>query len=146
MPEPEPAPPPQPNPDPGRVAASYGRSLEEFPNPERGWTTGGTADNYAKAASRGISVVMRYVRLDEYRNSALPAAFVSQLGADLAAARQHGLKVVLRFTYNYGFAADAPIDRVLQHIDQVAPVLRDHADVIASMQAGFIGAWGEWHC
>src|SRR5207249_176353 len=26
-----------------------------------------------------------------------------------------------------------------------APVLRANADVIAVMDAGFIGAWGEWH-
>ena len=123
----------------------YARSTASFPNPERGWTTGGTPDNYARAASRGISVVMRYVRLDAYRGTALPQSFLDQLGADLAAARAHGLKLVLRFTYNYGFEPDAPLDRILQHIHQLAPVLRAHADVIAVMQAGFIGAWGEWH-
>lgn len=144
-PAPIPPPPPLPGPDPGRVSTTYERSLEVFPNPERGWTTGGTADNYANAASRGISVVLRVVRLDDYRDAPLPTAFVDQLGSDLAAARRHGLKVVLRFAYNSGYAADAPLDRVLQHIGQVAPVLREHADVLASVQGGFIGAWGEWH-
>ncbi|MCC7538847.1 MAG: DUF4832 domain-containing protein, partial [Deltaproteobacteria bacterium] len=35
--------------------------------------------------------------------------------------------------------------RVLAHIEQVGPLLREHEDVIAVVQAGFIGAWGEWH-
>jgi hypothetical protein len=34
---------------------------------------------------------------------------------------------------------------VLGHIDQLAPILAANADVIAVMQAGFIGGWGEWH-
>jgi hypothetical protein len=125
--------------------AAYTASLENFPNPERGWYTGGSPANYARAASGGYRLVMRYVRLDDYRNSALPQGFLDQLSADLSGLRAHGLKVVLRFTYNFGFTSDAPRDRVLQHIDQLAPVLRAHTDVIAVLQAGFIGAWGEWH-
>ena len=127
------------------VSASYVRSGASFPNPERGWYTGGNPAGYASAAANGYTMVMRYVRLDDYRNAALPASFLDQLNADLAGARQHGLKIVLRFTYNFGFTADASRDRVLQHIGQLAPVLQENADVIAVLQAGFIGAWGEWH-
>src|SRR5690606_12720981 len=35
--------------------------------------------------------------------------------------------------------------RVLEHLEQLTPLLAEHQDVIAVMQAGFIGAWGEWH-
>ena len=34
---------------------------------------------------------------------------------------------------------------VLQHIEQLEPILADHYDVITTLQAGFIGLWGEWH-
>src|SRR5699024_7204160 len=40
---------------------------------------------------------------------------------------------------------DASEARVLAHIAQLEPLLRAHEDVIALVQAGFIGAWGEWH-
>jgi hypothetical protein len=40
---------------------------------------------------------------------------------------------------------DASREMILRHLDQLEPVLRENADVIAAMQAGFIGAWGEWH-
>ena len=35
--------------------------------------------------------------------------------------------------------------RVLRHLDQLKPVLQRNSDVIAFVQAGFVGAWGEWH-
>jgi hypothetical protein len=57
-----------------------------------------------------------------------------------------GLKLVVRFAYNYeAGGADAPLDVVLAHIDQLGPVLREHRDVILVIESGFVGAWGEWH-
>ena len=38
---------------------------------------------------------------------------------------------------------DAPKNIVLNHIAQLKPLLQDNADVIACMQMGFIGTWGE---
>lgn len=71
-------------------------------------------------------------------------------------ARAKGLKLVIRFLYlGYGgigsttdFAnaePDAPLDVALRHIDQLGPVIQQNKDVIAAVQAGFVGYWGEWH-
>ncbi len=70
---------------------------------------------------------------------------LDKLSAGLAAVRAAGIKVTMRFVYNDGFDPDAPKARVLEHIQQVKPLLAENADVIAAFQAGFIGAWGEWH-
>ena len=122
------------------LSASYTRSDADFPNPERGW------HGDSRVASDGFTLVRRYVRLDDYRYQALPASLLEDLRRDLSALREHGLKVVLRFSYNFArHEPDAPRDRVLQHIEQLAPVLQEHTDVIAVLQAGFIGAWGEWN-
>ena len=71
--------------------------------------------------------------------------------------RQAGLKVILRFTYNWpcldpdasgcegGRDHDAPIGVILQHMRQLAPTIQKNRDVIKTLQAGFIGRWGEWH-
>ena len=72
--------------------------------------------------------------------------------------RSAGIKLILRFSYNfpsggddddddddYEKAQDATLERVLEHISQLRPVLQRNADVVAVLQAGFIGAWGEWH-
>jgi hypothetical protein len=40
---------------------------------------------------------------------------------------------------------DAPIGVIATHIDQVAPILLRHKDLIFALEAGFIGTWGEWH-
>ncbi len=130
----------------------YTPTDEIFPNPERGvyryveitegWDLQGLADD-------GTRLVYSYVRLDDYRAEAIAQSLLDELDAGLDDARSAGLKVILRFAYNAGpypdSEPDAPLDRVLQHIEQVAPVLAAHEDVIALVQAGFIGAWGEWH-
>jgi len=145
-PEPQPDPDPEPDPEPDPDLPSgptttvvYGVDNGNFPNPERGWYAG--SPNY----NNGQTMSLRLVRLDDYRNQALPSSLLNNLRDYLQGMRNVGAKAVLRFSYNFGFAADAPLNRVLQHIEQVAPVLQEYGDVIAVLQAGFIGAWGEWH-
>jgi hypothetical protein len=54
--------------------------------------------------------------------------------------------MVLRFAYTTSTAGDdATKDRVLAHLDQLAPYLSAGQDVIAVVQTGLIGAWGEWY-
>lgn len=112
------------------------------------WTQA-DADSQFRA---GYRVVYAPVRLDAYAASALPDSVLAQLTERFAIARRAGLKLVPRFLYNYPESEteyrnvkDAPLSRVLGHIAQLKPVLTANADVIAYLQAGFIGAWGEWH-
>jgi hypothetical protein len=89
---------------------------------------------------------LSYVQLDEYRDKALDAPLLDALDQGFAQVRAAGVKVIPRFVYNFGLnEPDAPKHRILEHIGQLAPVLQSNVDVIASMYAGFIGAWGEWH-
>src|SRR5262249_49601427 len=75
------------------------------------------------------------------------AALLDALAANFAKVRAAGIKLVLRFNYNDGpiGAPDAALAQIQQHVTQLAPLLAANADVIAFLQAGFIGAWGEWH-
>jgi len=137
-----------PTPSTGKTI-TYQSSNENFLNPERGFylsipITQETDLSWVKA-QHWVTVVHSYVRLDAYRTSLVPQSYISQVTRGLEAARRAGLKVVLRFAYNFGFEADAPLDWVLRHIEQFQPVLHDYKDVILVLQAGFIGAWGEWH-
>lgn len=142
----------------GQQTITYRASAENFPNPERGfyiqrapiWRNGEriplTRNDLLRARGQGISMVRTYYLLEPYRNQPLPQSVIDYLQADFATAREAGVKIVLRFSYNFGIGEpDAPPERVLQHIDQLKPVIRSNADVIAFMEAGFIGAWGEWH-
>ena len=63
--------------------------------------------------------------------------------------RELGKKAVLRFAYETAFmgrAGSGPtLEDVLRHMEQLKPFLAQNTDVIQVVQAGFIGAWGEWH-
>jgi hypothetical protein len=146
-------PPPVTTPDAGaprvRVYAPVEARIE---NPERGFyrfveLTRETDLGWVRQG--GDRIVFSYVRLDAFRASEISPAALAALERGLDTVRAAGLKVVLRFAYNDGpypdSEPDAPLDRILGHIRQVAPVLRAHTDVILLVQAGFIGAWGEWH-
>lgn len=128
-------------------------------NPERGFYRWAWTDlpqlqqmDAANAYANGYRMLYTPVRLDAWRDTALPDSLLAQLEQAFAVARANGIKVIPRFVYNYPAgetdyrdAQDAPLERVLAHIGQLKPVLRRNADVIALLQAGFIGAWGEWH-
>ncbi|MET7001616.1 DUF4832 domain-containing protein [Chitinophaga defluvii] len=102
------------------------------------------------------TLVFRYFILEGYNNKPLPATFLENFKKDAATARKAGVKLIPRFTYTVtsnagscpeGFICppygDAPKNMVLQHISQLKPLLQENADVIACLQMGFIGTWGE---
>ncbi len=96
----------------------------------------------------GDTLIYSPIRLDP-RRDALPDGLEAALEAGFARARAEGLTVVARAVYNDGFegaaAPDAPLDRMQGHIAALGPILSRNADVILAVQAGLIGAWGEWH-
>lgn len=102
------------------------------------------------------TLVFRYFIMSGYNGKALPASFLTNLANDFATARAAGVKLIPRFTYtisvNNGSCpeqwicppyGDAPKNIVLNHISQLKPVLQANADVIACVQLGFFGVWGE---
>lgn len=140
---------------PAGKVIDYESSVEIFPNPERGfirtypvYSEGeGFDDNtLSLLRSQNVSMILRVFYLDQFKDKSISAAELNLIDNDLHKIRDAGLKAILRFAYTDDInGTDAPLDIVLQHIDQLKPVLEQNADVIAFMQAGFIGAWGEWH-
>jgi hypothetical protein len=131
---------------------SYTPSSAVILNPERGFyasTSLVEPRDLSKLRASGVTLVHSYVRLDDYRTADLPQSLLDQVDAGFVRVRAAGLKVVLRFAYNDGpypnSDPDAPKEWVLKHITQLKPLLEQNADAIAVVQAGFIGAWGEWH-
>jgi hypothetical protein len=128
-------------------------------NPERGFyatTNLATGRNFANVRQGQKTLLYGRVHLDAYlgANHAqdLPQKVLDDTDAGFAAARTAGLKVILRFYYDNGEgyengmgANDAPKDWMIRHIEQLAPVVKNNEDVLFVYQAGFIGAWSEWH-
>ena len=93
------------------------------------------------------TLAFSYIHLDKYKTQDLPQSFLDTFESKFELLRVAGIKIILRFAYNNGpiLAPDASKEQILKHITQLSPILHDNSDVIAILQAGFIGAWGEWH-
>jgi hypothetical protein len=146
--------------EPGDAAKSevtYTASAEMFPNPERGFYkytesrpgashTSLNLNTLRSYRSSNITLIYRIYYLKDFKDKAISDQALQQMDADMLILRSSGLKCVLRFAYSSSATeADAPLDIVLQHLEQLQPFFAKNADVIAVLQAGFIGAWGEWY-
>lgn len=110
------------------------------------WTEPLKLESLKSQRGQGISVAMVRYHIADFRDKPLSPEFLSRLDRDFATVRKAGLKSAIRFVYNWPMGGpDAQIDRVLNHLDQLKPVLQRNVDAIAFMDAGFIGCWGEWH-
>ena len=133
------------------ATTTYTGTDDTFANPDRGFYTRVDVlnDRDFSRARTATNVLHSYVRLDGYRTSAIPDSFLDTLRSGLAAVRNSGMKIILRFSYNFGPYPNSEPDTtegwITSHLAQLKPVLTDNADVIMAMEAGFIGAWGEWH-
>ncbi|HNB52585.1 MAG TPA: DUF4874 domain-containing protein, partial [Anaerolineales bacterium] len=141
-----------PSPEPPTLPHTYTPSTAPLLNPERGFFTPYELPGPAGfSAVRAVGNTLAHVnfRLDDWRETDIPQDILDGLNQNFADMRAEGVKVILRFAYNQGPYPDTEPDaskaQILRHIEQLAPLLQANADVIAWMEAGFIGAWGEWH-
>jgi chitodextrinase len=141
-----------------------------FPNPERGYhnryelvtdpnvniyvtpasPAGYSADeedtSFSRAIADGDTLIHSYIHLDMWTTTAaLPQEFIDSLNQGFANIRAAHLKTIVRFAYVWDSYPSVDISIMLQHIQQVGPVLTANADVIEHLEAGFLGMWGEWH-
>lgn len=146
---------------------TYTTSDDVIANPERGFyhhtETHYKADNTGYVpldvttlrnfrTQENITQILRVFYLEKFASQdVIDKQYLDLVRADFRTARAAGVKVIVRFAYAlpgdgwpppspYG---DAPVARVLKHIQQLTPVLRQNADVIELVQSGFVGLWGE---
>jgi len=146
---------PSGNDDQNITTIQYEGSTEIFPNPERGFIhmadVKSEGENLsplwlANLRSENVTMMNRVFYLDKFKNQPISETELQLIRTDLLFMRNAGIKCVLRFAYTDDMAGtDAPLSIVKQHLDQLKPVFEENKDVIAFVQAGFIGAWGEWH-
>jgi Domain of unknown function (DUF4874) len=99
-------------------------------NPERGWFN---PISFTDGESS-------YQRLRQNKS------FLDMVEKILNYSRNQGVKIIPRVIYNHSAGgADAPLEIVLQHIEQLKPIYHKHSDIITVLDPGFIGNWGEWH-
>ena len=100
-------------------------------------------------ASDSVSLVQTYFYLTGLVGKDIAREDFQTMSTFLNELRVLGKKRVLRLGYETAFMGRAPIgptkDDVLRHASQLKPFLEVNRDVIQVVQAGMIGAWGEWH-
>ncbi|MEX0987706.1 MAG: DUF4832 domain-containing protein [Bacteroidales bacterium] len=148
------------------VTVRYQPSDAHIANPERGWydqytthsgnTTLGTSYIPLNASNirdnreqDNITLILRLFMLHEFlEEPAVSVAYLEKMQADFDSIRAAGVKCIVRFAYSLSQNADvwdATPETVFSHIESLGGVLANNSDVIAAVQAGFIGAWGEWY-
>lgn len=146
---------------PQTTTVEYVRTSTLFPNPERGFYhhTETHSNQYTALdlptlqgyrRDENITLILRVFYLEDFIKSDISPTYFDDMQADFDTIRAAGLKAVVRFAYTdqlpptppYG---DAPKAQIFRHLDQLHPILQANRDVIAAVQAGFIGVWGEWY-
>ena len=137
------------------IKINYLASNDVISNPERGfmhhWAveSEGTPLNLVSLNSlknENVTIINRIYYLDSFKDKDLSAEQLNLITSDFEKLRTAGIKCILRFAYNSNQdESDAPLIMVERHLDQLKPIVTDNADVIAFVQAGFIGSWGEWY-
>jgi Domain of unknown function (DUF4832)/Domain of unknown function (DUF4874) len=93
-----------------------------------------------------VTLIYRGFYLDNSLNSDISVTSLTEMEADFVIARQAGVKVIARFAYSETTTLpyfEPSKTQILAHIAQLAPVFAAYSDVIATVQIGFIGAFGE---
>ncbi|XP_076465839.1 uncharacterized protein LOC143297393 [Babylonia areolata] len=143
------------------VVHKYNESQEYVENPHRGFVVQmvtHSSHHHPLSKSRldqlrhrsGITMIWRTFVLDTFVTSSISDDYLNKIRHDLDMVESAGFTVVLRFCYIFEMKhnhpwGDASKDVVLGHIGQLRPLLQRYQGVITSIEAGFIGAWGEWH-
>ena len=100
-------------------------------------------------ASDSVSLVQTYFYLTGAVGKKLTEEDFNTMSIFFDKLRETGKKAVLRFAYETQFMGRAAVgptlEDILCHTEQLRPFLEANKDVIQVVQAGMIGAWGEWH-
>lgn len=132
----------------------------EIANPERGWYhhTQTRDAGYSKLKAQqladyreneNVTLILRLFYLDGFVDQEnISEEYLTNMQSDFDSIRAAGIKCIVRFAYSSNQNAevwDATPEIVFSHIEALTDVLQANSDVIAVVQAGFIGVWGEWY-
>jgi len=129
-------------------------------NPEKGfyhYTSTGSNGGYnllsqstlsGYRTNENITVIQRQFFLRDFISGIpITSTYLTNMQTDFNRIRNVGAKVIVRFTYtsNTSTVYQPTKIKILSHIQQLTPIINTNKDVIVSIQAGFIGKYGEWY-
>ena len=140
------------------IKVAFQEAKEMVVNPERGFYTpldfqsSSSALNAHKVTAErleGRTLWYLGFYLTDFMEGDISQAYLDKIQQSFNALRDGGAKCILRFAYkdhhSDGEVMDPEVDIVMRHVEQLKPLLQKNEDVIFVLQAGFVGAWGEWY-
>jgi hypothetical protein len=111
------------------------------------WRFGGDYLNLLRSSREdGVTMLDANIYLNEYIDSPeLPQSFLAELSKALRVVRDARMKITLRIVYADDRTPMLVEENYLRHIEQIGEVVTENADIVASLSAGVLGPWGEWH-
>ena len=128
----------------------FKESNKEVFNPGRGFyiqINSNEAERFEELKNENIKIALVAYDIKKYINTKITEDKLKELETVLEEARKYNIKVVFRAAYGFTSKYKDPetMDDIYTHIKQIAPIINANKDTILSVQAGFIGPWGEWH-
>lgn len=121
-------------------------------NPSRGFYVqfdSSNLDGLNELNAKGVSLVFLAYDLNEFIDSEISQEKLDELSYAFSSIKAHGLKVIFRAAYGFidpmDFSDPNSFDIIKTHINQLSPIFNEYQDVLLTVQAGFLGPWGEWH-
>lgn len=140
-------------------AVEFGRSSRKLRNPERGFYhmhgfliedtdmdfAYETGWRYCHDQDTALTLIQ--INLLSYREGPISEKGLENIDAMFAALRATDKKLIVRFLYDWdgkGLESEpAELSVILNHMEQLGPILQKYADEIFVVQGLFIGNWGE---
>ena len=94
-----------------------------------------------------IKLDMVYIYLTGYNEGDIPPEGIATIQTFFDICRERKLKIMARIAYCDSWqdlATGVSEEIMLRHIKQLSPLIKKNADVIHTLQGGFVGAYGEW--
>ncbi len=140
-----------PAPGASTITINPSSTTEEFFNPERGFHRYVKMEDMPSSAAgvvnAGFSLAIGIVEMAAFKTTALSTTFLNQYQAMFTAARNAGIKLILTHRYHntHDLVSDPSQAIILQHLNQMLPIMNANADVIMNVHASYIGAYGEMY-
>ena len=91
-----------------------------------------------------------YFSLSLFKETKIDDEALTRLENLLIKANKEKITLIPRFYYTWGYDKGKRVfspnsEIIIKHVKQIAPILNKYSSAISFLEAGFIGAWGEWH-
>ncbi|MEK6266350.1 MAG: DUF4874 domain-containing protein [Clostridium sp.] len=128
----------------------FKESNKEVLNPGRGFyvqINSNEEERFEQLKNENIKIALVAYDIEDFLNTKITEKKLKELEIVLKEARKYDMQIVFRAAYGFDPKYKDPetIENIYTHIKQIAPILNANKDVILSVQAGFLGPWGEWH-